>query len=142
MRVPGPHVCNAGDRTCALQRNRPMRRKTTILFLAAQRGTPPVATSAKTMDLSVREAGGSASLTIRKAGEAAFQAYAGTLAAMVSGGENGRAACGAVVIVRDRQLSTVRTDAGTGQAFASALSSSMDDTEGQGDEDPGGKIHG
>ena len=75
----------------------------------------------------------SASLTIQQAGDAALQAHAGTLAAVAFGDENGRAAYEAVVIGSDGQPWTVLIDAKTGEVFASALSSSMDDDEDQGD---------
>ena len=110
-----------------------MLRKTMILLPAALLGALPFAASAETMDQSEFDMFRSASLTVSQAGDAALQAHAGTLAAVSFGDENGRAAYEAVVIGRDGQPWTVLIDAKTGEVFASALSSSMDDHEDQGD---------
>ncbi|WP_425102438.1 PepSY domain-containing protein [Tropicibacter sp. S64] len=110
-----------------------MLRKTMILLPAALLGALPFAASAETMDQSELDMFRSASLTIQQASDAALQAHAGTLAAVAFGDENGRAAYEAVVIGGDGQPWTVLIDAKTGEVFASALSSSMDDHEDQGD---------
>lgn len=110
-----------------------MLRKTMILLPAALLGALPVAASAETMDRGELDMFRSASLTIQQAEDAALQAHAGTLAAVAFGDENGRAAYEAVVIGGDGQPWTVLIDAKTGEVFASALSSSMDDHEDQGD---------
>jgi len=110
-----------------------MLRKTILLLPAALLGALPFAASAETMDQSELDMFRSASLTIQQASDAALQAHAGTLAAVAFGDENGRAAYEAVVIGGDGQPWTVLIDAKTGEVFASALSSSMDDHEDQGD---------
>ena len=110
-----------------------MLRKTMILLPAALLGALPFAASAETMDQSELDMFRSASVTISQASDAALQAHAGTLAAVAFGDENGRAAYEAVVIGSDGQPWTVLIDAKTGEVFASALSSSMDDHEDQGD---------
>lgn len=110
-----------------------MLRKTMILLPAALLAALPYAASAETMEQSELDMFRSASLTIQQAGDAALQAHAGTLAAVAFGDENGRAAYEAVVIGGDGQPWTVLIDAKTGEVFASALSSSMDDHEDQGD---------
>lgn len=110
-----------------------MLRKTMILLPAALLGALPFAASAETMDRGELDMFRSASLTIQQAEDAALQAHAGTLAAVAFGDENGRAAYEAVVIGGDGQPWTVLIDAKTGEVFASALSSSMDDHEDQGD---------
>lgn len=108
-----------------------MLRKTMILLPAALLGALPFAASAETMDQSELDIFRTASLSIQQAGDAALQAHAGTLAAVAFGDENGRAAYEAVVIGSDGQPWTVLIDAKTGEVFASALSSSMDDHEDQ-----------
>ena len=110
-----------------------MLRKTILLLPAALLGALPFAASAETMDQSELDMFRSASVTISQASDAALQAHAGTLAAVAFGDENGRAAYEAVVIGGDGQPWTVLIDAKTGEVFASALSSSMDDHEDQGD---------
>ena len=110
-----------------------MLRKTILLLPAALLGALPFAASAETMDQSELDMFRSASLTIQQASDAALQAHAGTLAAVAFGDENGRAAYEAVVIGGDGQPWTVLIDAKTGEVFASAPSSSMDDHEDQGD---------
>lgn len=110
-----------------------MLAKTMILLHAALLGALPFAASAETMEQSELDMFRSASLTIQQAGDAALQAHAGTLAAVAFGDENGRAAYEAVVIGGDGQPWTVLIDAKTGEVFASALSSSMDHHEDQGD---------
>lgn len=110
-----------------------MLRKTMILLPAALLGALPFAASAETMGQSELDMFRSASLTIQQASDAALQAHAGTLAAVAFGDENGRAAYEAVVIGGDGQPWTVLIDAKTGEVFASALSSSMNDHEDQGD---------
>ncbi|MEC3862080.1 PepSY domain-containing protein [Mesobacterium sp. TK19101] len=110
-----------------------MLRKTMILLPAALLGALPFAASAETMDQSELDMFRSASLTIQQASDAALQAHAGTLAAVAFGDENGRAAYEAVVIGGDGQPWTVLIDANTGNVFASALSSSMDDHDDEGD---------
>ncbi len=110
-----------------------MLRKTMILLPAALLAALPYAASAETMEQSELDMFRSASLTIQQAGDAALQAHAGTLAAVAFGDENGRAAYEAMVIGGDGQPWTVLIDAKTGEVFASALSSSMDDHEDQGD---------
>ena len=110
-----------------------MLRKILIFLPAALLGALPFAASAETMDQSELDMFRSASLTIQQASDAALQAHAGTLAAVAFGDENGRAAYEAVVIGGDGQPWTVLIDAKTGEVFASALSSSMDDHEDQGD---------
>ena len=110
-----------------------MLRKTMILLPAALLGALPFAASAETMDQGELDMFRSASLTIQQAGDAALQAHAGTLAAVAFGDENGRAAYETVVIGGDAQPWTILIDAKTGEVFASALSSSMDDHEDQGD---------
>ena len=110
-----------------------MLRKTVILLPAALLGALPLAASAETMDQSELDMFRSASLTISQASDAALQAHAGTVAAVAFGDENGRAAYEAVVIGSDGQPWTVLIDAKTGEVFASALSSYMDDHEDQGD---------
>lgn len=122
-----------------------MLRKTMILLPAALLGALPFAASAETMDQSELDMFRTASLTISQAGDAALQAHAGTLAAVAFGDENGRAVYEAVVIGSDGQPWTVLIDAKTGEVFASALSSSMDDHEDQGEgldhEDDGDEDH-
>jgi hypothetical protein len=110
-----------------------MLRKTMILLPAALLAALPFAASAETMEQSELDMFRSASLTIQQAGDAALQAHAGTLEAVAFGDENGRAAYEAMVIGGDGQPWTVLIDAKTGEVFASALSSSMDDHEDQGD---------
>ena len=110
-----------------------MLRKTTILLPAALLGALPFAASAESMDQSELEMFRSASLTVQQAGDAALRAHAGTLAAVAFGDENGRAAYEAVVIGGDDQPWTVLIDAKTGEVFASALTSSMEDHEDQGE---------
>ena len=110
-----------------------MLRKTMILLPAALLGDLPFAASAETMDRTELAMFRTASLTISQAGDLALQAHTGTLAAIAFGDENGRAAYEAVVIGGDGQPWTVLIDAKTGEVFASALSSSMDDHEDQGD---------
>lgn len=110
-----------------------MLRKTMILLPAALLGALPFAASAETTDQSELDMFRTASLTIQQASDAALQAHAGTLAAVAFGDENGRAAYEAVVIGGDGQPWTVLIDANTGDVFASALSSSMDDHDDEGD---------
>lgn len=110
-----------------------MLRKTMILLPGALLGALPFAASAETMDRTELAMFRTASLTISQAGDLALQAHTGTLAAIAFGDENGRAAYETVVIGGDGQPWTVLIDAKTGEVFASALSSSMDDHEDQGD---------
>lgn len=110
-----------------------MLRKTIILLPTALLGNLPFAASAETMDKSEFDMFRSSSLTISQASDASLQAHAGTLAAVAFGDENGRAAYEAVVTGADGQPWSILIDAKTGEVFASALSSSMDDHEDQGD---------
>lgn len=105
-----------------------MLRKT-LLLPAALLGVMPLAVSAEIMDQSELDMFRSASLTISQAGDAALQAHSGVLAAVAFGDENGRAAYEAVVIGADGQPWTILIDAQTGEVFASALSSVMDDQD-------------
>lgn len=114
-----------------------MLRKTMILLPAALLGALPFAASAETMNQSEIDMFRSAALTIQQAGDAALKAHAGTLATIAFGDENGRAAYEAVVIGSDGQPWTVLIDAKTGEVFASALASSMDDHEDQGEGQDG-----
>lgn len=107
--------------------------KTMILVPLALFGALPFAASAETMDQGELDLLRTASITIQQAGDAALQAHAGTLAAVAFGDENGRAAYEAVVVGGDGQPWTVLIDATTGEVFASALSSAMDDHEDQGE---------
>ncbi len=104
-----------------------MLRKTLILFPVALLGILPFAASAETMNQGELDMFRSASLTIQQAGDAALKAHSGTLAAVTFGDENGRAAYEAVVIGSDGQSWTVFIDAKSGEVFASALSSTMED---------------
>jgi hypothetical protein len=110
-----------------------MLRKTMILLPAALLGALPFAASAETMDQSELDMFRTASLSIQQASDVALQAHAGTLAAVAFGDENGRAAYEALVIGGDGQPWTVLIDAKTGEVFASALTSSMEDHEDQGE---------
>lgn len=123
----------AGGKTCDLEETYPMLRKTMILLPTALLGTLPFAASAETMDQSELEMFRTASLSIQQAGDAALQAHAGKLAAAVFGDENGRAVYEVVVIGGDGQPWTVLIDCKSGEVFASALSSAMDDHEDQGE---------
>ncbi|MDX2485349.1 MAG: PepSY domain-containing protein [Pseudodonghicola sp.] len=120
-----------------------MIRKTMILFPAALIAALPFAASAETMDQSELDMFRGAALTIQQASDAALQAHSGTLAAVAFGDENGRAAYEAVVIGGDGAPWTVLVDAKTGEVFASALSSAMEDHEdnaqGRGDDDYDGE---
>lgn len=104
-----------------------MLRKTMILFPVALLGALPFAASAETIDNGELEMFRNASLTVQQAGDAALRAHGGTLAAVTFGDENGRAAYEAVVIGSDGQPWTVLIDAKSGEVFASALSSAMED---------------
>ena len=104
-----------------------------ILLPATLLGALPLAAAAGTLDRDKPEMLRSASLTTQQARDAALQAHAGTLAAVAFGEKNGRTAYVAVAIGGDGQTWTVLIDARTGEVFASALSSSMDDHEDQGD---------
>jgi len=104
-----------------------MPRKTMILFPAALLGALPFVASAETMDQGEVEMFRGASLTVQQAGDAALRVRAGTLAAVTFGDENGRAAYEAVVIGSDGLPWTVLIDARSGEVFASALSSAMED---------------
>jgi hypothetical protein len=110
-----------------------MLRKAMILLPAALLGALPFAASAETMDQSELDMFRTASLSIQQASDVALQAHAGTLAAVAFGDENGRAAYEALVIGGDGQPWTVLIDAKTGEVFASALTSSMEDHEDQGE---------
>lgn len=104
-----------------------MLRKTLFLFPVALLGALPFAASAETMDQGELEMFRSTTMTIQQAGDAALKAHAGTLAAVTFGDENGRAAYEAVVVGSDGQPWTVLIDAKSGEVFASALSSAMED---------------
>ena len=106
-----------------------MSAKTMILFPAALLGALPFAASAESMNQSELDLFNGAKLTIQQAGDAALQAHAGTLAAVAFGDDDGRAAYEAVVVGKDGQPWTVMIDAKTGEVFASAKSSAMDDHE-------------
>jgi len=103
--------------------------KTMILFPAALLGALPFAASAESMNQSELDMFRGAALTIQQAGDAALNAHAGTLAAVAFGDENGRAAYEAVVVGGDGQPWTVMVDAKTGEVFASAKSSAMEEHE-------------
>lgn len=106
-----------------------MLRKTMILFPAALIGALPFAASAEPMAPSDVELFRGAAVTIQQAGDAALRAHSGTLAAVAFGDEDGRAAYEALVIGSDGQPWTVLVDAATGDVFASAASSAMQDHE-------------
>ena len=104
-----------------------MLRKTVILVPAALLGVLPLAAAAERLGPAELALFQGATLSAQQAGNAALQTHAGALASIVFGDEDGRAAYEAVVVGTDGQAWTVKIDAATGEVFASALSSDMQD---------------
>lgn len=113
-----------------------MFRKTLILIPAALVGALPFAAMAETMSQSELQMFNSAKLSLQQAGDAALAAQQGKLAEVSFDDElKDRAAYEAVVIAADGQAWTVMIDANSGEVFAKALSSDMDDDhEGEDDD--------
>lgn len=113
-----------------------MFRKTLILIPAALVGALPFAVMAETMSQSELQMFNSAKLSLQQAGDAALAAQQGKLAEVSFDDEQkDRAAYEAVVISADGQSWTVMVDANSGEVFAKALSSDMDDDhEGEDDD--------
>ena len=116
-----------------------MTKKALILLPAALVVALPFAASAEAMDAAELDMFSAASLTLQQASDAALQAHSGMLAAVAFGEENGRATYEAVVVGSDGQPWTILMDANTGEIFASGLSSSMDDEEGDGQDHEDGQ---
>lgn len=118
-----------------------------ILFPAALIGTLPLMALAETMDQTEVDLFHTATVSLTQAGETALKAHDGTLAAISFGDEDGRAAYEAVVIGADGQPWTVLVDAKSGEVFASAISSAMNDHEDgkkgheEGDDDGDGETN-
>ncbi|MCC0081416.1 MAG: PepSY domain-containing protein [Rhodobacter sp.] len=104
-----------------------MLRKSMILVPVALVGALPFAAYAERLSQSELAMFQGAGVSAQQAGETALQTHAGRLASVVFGDEDGRAAYEAVVVGADGQPWSVRIDAATGDVFASALTSDMQD---------------
>ena len=120
-----------------------MLSKAMIIIPAALMAAIPLTASAEAFSQSELAMFNSAKLTVQQAGDAALQSHAGKLATVTFGDEDGRAAYEAVVVSSDGQPWTVLVDVKTGEVFASALSSSMEDHadhgQGMSDDDHDGE---
>lgn len=106
-----------------------MFRKTLLILPAAMLGALPLLASAETLSGQEMTLFRAAGVTLTQAADAARQAHPGALASVAFGDEDGRAAYAAVVVGNDGQPWTVLVDAQSGDVFASARSSAMQEHE-------------
>lgn len=106
-----------------------MFRKTLLILPVAMVGVLPLLASAETLAGRELTMFNAASVTLTQAGNAAMQAHPGALSSVAFGDEDGRAAFAAVVVGTDGEPWTVLVDAQSGDVFASARTSAMQDPE-------------